>query len=153
LLAELAARGVEVVAVTLLVGPATLLPLRAGAAHHDVPAERYDVPAIAAAAIARAHAGGRRIVAVGTTTVRALESAIDDAGVIRPGPARTSLVIVPGHRFRLVDAMVTNLHLPRSSLLGLVAAFAGVEPTLAAYRAASADGYRFYSYGDAMLIQ
>lgn len=153
LLAALAERGVEVAAITLLVGPATFLPLREGAATHEVPAERYDVPATTAATIARARAAGRRIVAVGTTTVRALESAIGDDGRVRSGPARTSLVIGPGHRFRVVEALVTNFHLPRSSLLGLVAAFAGVETTLAAYRAATAEGYRFYSYGDAMLVQ
>jgi S-adenosylmethionine:tRNA ribosyltransferase-isomerase len=153
LLATLAARGVETVAVTLLVGPATFLPLRAGSAHHEVPAERYDVPAPTAAAIARARAAGRRIVAVGTTAVRALESASDDDGTIRPGPGRTALVIGVGYRFRAVDALMTNLHLPRSSLLALVAAFAGTDAILAAYRTASRDGYRFYSYGDAMLIQ
>ncbi|MBI3768451.1 MAG: tRNA preQ1(34) S-adenosylmethionine ribosyltransferase-isomerase QueA [Deltaproteobacteria bacterium] len=153
LLAALAARGVEVVAVTLLVGPATFLPLRDGSAHHAVPAERYDVPASTAAAIARARAASRRIVAVGTTTVRALESASDDDGATRPGPGRSALVIGVGYRFHAVDALVTNLHLPRSSLLALVAAFAGTEAILAAYRAASRDGYRFYSYGDAMLIQ
>jgi S-adenosylmethionine:tRNA ribosyltransferase-isomerase len=153
LLATLAARGVEVVALTLLVGPATFLPLREDGAQHDVPAERYDVPAATATAIARARAAGGRVVAVGTTVVRALESAIARDGALRTGPARTSLVIAPGHRFRAVDAVLTNLHLPRSSLLALVAAFAGVEATLAAYRAASRGGYRFYSYGDAMLIQ
>ncbi len=153
LLATLAARGVAVAALTLLVGPATFLPLRAGAASHDVPTERYDVPVATAQAVDRARASGRRIVAVGTTTVRALEGAAGDDGTISAGPGRTGLVIEPGYRFRAVDAVVTNLHLPRSSLLALVAAFAGVGPTLAAYRVASDDGYRFYSYGDAMLIQ
>jgi S-adenosylmethionine:tRNA ribosyltransferase-isomerase len=151
LLADVAAGGVRVLPLTLLVGPATFLPVRDGA--HRVPAECYEIPPATAWAITAARAGGRRVVAVGTTTVRALESAADADGTIRRGPGRTSLVITPGYRFRAVDAVLTNLHLPRSSLLALVAAFAGVEPMLAAYRAASRGGYRFYSYGDAMLIQ
>ena len=154
LLAALAAGGVEVVNLTLLVGPATFLPLRAGSdGHHHVPAERYEIPVRTATAIVAARAASRRVVAVGTTTVRALESACADDGSIRPGAGCTALVIAPGHRFRTTDALLTNLHLPCSSLLGLVAAFAGVEPTLDAYRAASRGGYRFYSYGDAMLIR
>ncbi len=154
LLAALAAAGIEVATLTLLVGPATFLPLRSTAdGRHRVPAERYDIPATTAARVNDARAAGRRIVAVGTTTVRALESASTPSGTIGAGPGSTDLVIGPGHRFRAIDALLTNLHLPRSSLLGLVAAFAGVEPTLAAYRAASAGGYRFYSYGDAMLVQ
>jgi S-adenosylmethionine:tRNA ribosyltransferase-isomerase len=103
-------------------------------------------------AIETAHAAGRRIVAVGTTTMRALEAAALADGTIQAGAGRTDLVIGPGHRFRAVDVLLTNFHLPRSSLLALVAAFAGTEPTLAAYQAAAASGYRFYSYGDAMLI-
>jgi S-adenosylmethionine:tRNA ribosyltransferase-isomerase len=150
LLAALTARGIEVARITLLVGPATFLPIRGD--DHAVPAERYDVPARTAAAIAAARATRRRVVAVGTTTVRALETAAAD-GTVRAGAGRTALVIGPGYRFRAVDALLTNLHLPRSSLLALVAAFAGVEPTLAAYRAASTGGYRFYSYGDAMFLQ
>jgi S-adenosylmethionine:tRNA ribosyltransferase-isomerase len=154
LLARLASRGVRHVALTLLVGPATFLRPR----EHDdaglaVPAERYAVSDDTAAAIAAARAAGRRVIAVGTTTVRALESAATANGSVRAGEGVTSLVIEPGHRFRTIDALFTNLHLPRSSLLAMVAAFAGIEPTLAAYRAARRAGYRFYSYGDAMLIQ
>ena len=99
-----------------------------------------------------ARGAGRRVIAVGTTTARALESATADDGTVRAEDGRTDLVIAPGHVFRGIDALLTNFHLPRSSLLALVAAFAGVELTLAAYRTATAAGYRFYSYGDAMLI-
>jgi S-adenosylmethionine:tRNA ribosyltransferase-isomerase len=150
LLADLAARGIRHATVTLLVGAGTFLPLRPT---HGVPAERFAIGPEAAAAIAAARAAGGRVVAVGTTTVRALESAAAPGGGVRAGRGRTALVIAPGHRFRVVDALVTNLHLPGTSLLALVAAFAGVEATRAAYRAAVRGGYRFYSYGDAMLIQ
>jgi S-adenosylmethionine:tRNA ribosyltransferase-isomerase len=153
LIAALAARDIRCVALTLLVGPATFLPVRtASLASHTVPSERYDIPADTTAAISARHAAGGRVVAVGTTTVRALESAVRDDGTVRPGPGRTDLVIGPGHVFRTFDALLTNFHLPQSSLLALVAAFAGIEPTLAAYRTATRSGYRFYSYGDAMLI-
>jgi len=153
LLERLARQGIQHAALTLLVGPATFLPVRTGSlAAHRVPAERYVIPEATAAAIARTRAAGGRIVAVGTTSVRALESAAQSDGTVPAGSGRTDLVIAPGHRFRAVDALLTNLHLPRSSLLALVAAFAGVEATRAAYRSATAQGYRFYSYGDAMLI-
>jgi len=153
LIADLAARDVACVALTLLVGPATFLPVRTPSlAEHAVPSERYDIPDATAAAIAARRAAGGRIVAVGTTTVRALESAVELDGSIRPGSGRTDLVIAPGHAFRTIDALLTNFHLPQSSLLALVAAFAGIDQTLAAYRAATRSGYRFYSYGDAMLI-
>ncbi len=153
LLARLAAGGVGRTAITLLVGPATFLPVRESFETHAVPSERYEISGEAAAAIEATRASGHRVVAVGTTTVRALESAAAADGTVRAGRARTDLMITPGHRYRAVDALLTNLHLPRSSLLALVAAFAGVEPVLAAYRAAVRTGYRFYSYGDAMLIQ
>jgi S-adenosylmethionine:tRNA ribosyltransferase-isomerase len=153
LVASLQERGVECVPLTLMVGPATFLPIRTmSLAEHSVPAERYEIPAPTATAIANARAAGRRIVAVGTTTVRALETVGARDAMIRPGAGRTDLVIGPGHEFRVVDAMLTNFHLPRSSLLALVAAFAGIDTTLTAYRAATTSGYRFYSYGDAMLI-
>ena len=153
LLRELEESGVRCAAITLLVGVATFLPVRTASldAHH-VPAERYNIPASTAAAIAATKAAGGRVVAVGTTSVRTLESAALDDGTVRPGSGRTQLIIGPGYRFRVVDALLTNLHLPRSTLLALVAAFAGVEPTLSAYRVANDAGYRFYSYGDAMLI-
>jgi S-adenosylmethionine:tRNA ribosyltransferase-isomerase len=115
--------------------------------------ERYDVPAATSAAIAAARAAGRPIVAIGTTVARTLEAASDDAGVPRPGPGSTQLFITPGYRFRAVDWLVTNFHLPQSTLLMLVSAFAGRERVLAAYRAAVAERYRFFSYGDAMLLQ
>jgi S-adenosylmethionine:tRNA ribosyltransferase-isomerase len=152
LLARLAARGVARTAVTLHVGPGTFLPVRGGSLEgHRMHAERYEVPAPAAEAIAGCRARGGRVVAVGTTTVRALESAFDGAGVV-PGAGRTSLFIRPGHRFGAVDLLVTNFHLPRSTLLVLVCAFGGRERVLAAYRAAVERGYRFFSYGDAMLL-
>jgi S-adenosylmethionine:tRNA ribosyltransferase-isomerase len=117
-------------------------------------AERWSVSAAAAAAIARARAANRRVVAVGTTVVRTLESAaLADAGEVRAGAGSTELFIVPGFRFQVVDALVTNFHLPRSTLLMLVAAFAGRERVLEAYRDAVAEGYSFFSYGDAMLLE
>jgi S-adenosylmethionine:tRNA ribosyltransferase-isomerase len=145
--------GVEIHTVTLHVGPATFRPVTAATVEaHRVPPERASVPASTAAAIGRARAEGRRVVAVGTTTVRTLESAVDADGDVRPFHGVADVTIRPGHGFRAVDALLTNFHLPRSSLLLLVAAFAGREPVLAAYRHAVTAGYRFYSYGDAMLI-
>jgi S-adenosylmethionine:tRNA ribosyltransferase-isomerase len=115
--------------------------------------ERYDVPAATAAAIAAARAEGRPVVAVGTTVLRTLESAADASGVPAAGPGATRLFVTPGYRFRAVDWLVTNFHLPRSTLLMLVSAFAGRERVLSAYRDAVAERYRFFSYGDAMLIE
>jgi S-adenosylmethionine:tRNA ribosyltransferase-isomerase len=153
LLARLRARGIEVHAITLHVGPATFRPIRAEHVEaHVLPAERTTVPPAAAAAIAAARDAGRRVVAVGTTVTRALESAAGADGRVRALDGRAELYIRPGHRFRVVDALLTNFHLPRSSLLVLVSAFAGRELVLAAYRQALAAGYRFYSYGDATLI-
>ena len=151
---ELATRGIERAEVTLHVGYGTFKPVKADRVEeHVVDAERYTVSAGAAAALTRAKRERRRIVAVGTTTVRTLESlTITDEGEVLAGSGETTLFIHPGHTFQLVDALVTNFHLPRSSLLMLVSAFGGRESTLAAYREAVARGYRFYSYGDAMLI-
>jgi len=151
---DLATRGVERTEVTLHVGYGTFKPVKADRVEeHVVDAERYTVTAGAAAALTRAKRERRRIVAVGTTTVRTLESlTITDEGEVLAGSSETTLFIHPGHTFQLVDALVTNFHLPRSSLLMLVSAFGGREATLAAYREAVARGYRFYSYGDAMLI-
>ncbi|BDG07059.1 tRNA preQ1(34) S-adenosylmethionine ribosyltransferase-isomerase QueA [Anaeromyxobacter paludicola] len=152
LLARLAARGVERTCVTLHVGPGTFLPIRSDTVEeHRMHEERYEVPEAAARAFAAARARGGRVVAVGTTSVRTLESAASEDG-LRAGPGRTSIFITPGHRFRAVDALVTNLHLPRSTLLMLVCAFAGSERVLGAYRAAVESRYRFFSYGDAMLL-
>ncbi|HTN50836.1 MAG TPA: tRNA preQ1(34) S-adenosylmethionine ribosyltransferase-isomerase QueA [Anaeromyxobacter sp.] len=152
LLAALEARGVQRTAVTLHVGPGTFLPVRGEALEeHRMHAERYAVPDEAAAAIAQARARGGRVVAVGTTTVRTLESAWS-AGEVRSGEGRTEIFIRPGHAFRAVDALVTNFHLPRSTLLILVCAFGGTERVLSAYREAVTEGYRFFSYGDAMVV-
>jgi S-adenosylmethionine:tRNA ribosyltransferase-isomerase len=151
---ELAARGVERTAITLHVGYGTFKPVRAERVEdHTVDPEWYDIPAAAAQAVASARRERRRVIAVGTTTTRALESAaLAGEGLLGAGDATTSLFIHPGFRFRVVDGLVTNFHLPRSSLLMLVAAFAGRDRILAAYCEAIALGYRFYSYGDAMLI-
>jgi S-adenosylmethionine:tRNA ribosyltransferase-isomerase len=152
-LAALQAAGVEQARVTLHVGYGTFKPVRVERVEeHEVDPERYSVAEGAALALTRARSEGRRIIAVGTTTVRVLESLAVSSGVVRPASGETRLFIHPGHEFRLVDALITNFHLPRSSLLMLVAAFGGRERVLAAYRAAVAHGYRFYSYGDAMLI-
>ncbi len=152
LLARLAARGVERTAVTLHVGPGTFLPVRGDdLARHRMHEERYHVTAEAALAFAACRARGGRVVAVGTTAVRTLESAWKDEG-LQVGDGRTGLFIYPGHTFKTVDALVTNLHLPRSTLLMLVCAFAGREQVLAAYQLAVRKGYRFFSYGDAMLL-
>jgi S-adenosylmethionine:tRNA ribosyltransferase-isomerase len=110
------------------------------------------IPPAAAAAVNRARRAGRRVVAVGTTSTRALESAVDTAGQLQPGSAATDLFIRPGYRFRATDALITNFHLPKSTLLVLVAAFAGRELILEAYRQAVAEQYRCFSYGDCMLI-
>jgi S-adenosylmethionine:tRNA ribosyltransferase-isomerase len=149
----LAARGVERTAVTLHVGPGTFLPVRVDdVSKHRMHEERYEVPAAAAEAFAAARARGGRIVAVGTTAVRTLESAYD-GGRLKVGPGRTRIFITPGHRFVAVDALVTNLHLPRSTLLMLACAFGGRERVLGAYGEAVARRYRFFSYGDAMLLE
>jgi S-adenosylmethionine:tRNA ribosyltransferase-isomerase len=154
LLDALTGAGVTVHRVTLHVGPGTFRPVRvARVADHRVEAEAFEVPEATAAALAAARRRGSRIVAVGTTTVRALETVARPDGSVAPGAGFTGLTITPGHRFRVVDALLTNFHLPRSSLLLLVAAFAGRERVLAAYRHAVAAGYRFYSFGDAMLIE
>ena len=154
LLDQLAARGVGRADVTLHVGYGTFKPIRADRVEdHEVDPETFSVSADAAAALTRARAEGRRVIAVGTTTVRVLESlAADRDGRIGPQAGETRLFIRPGHRFRVVNGLITNFHLPRSSLLVLVAAFAGRERILAAYQDAIALGYRFYSYGDAMVI-
>jgi S-adenosylmethionine:tRNA ribosyltransferase-isomerase len=119
---------------------------------HRVEPEHFEVSEEAAETINDSRRGGGRVVAVGTTSVRALESAADERGLVRAGTGETGLTITPGREFRAVDALVTNFHLPRSSLLVLVAAFAGRDLVLAAYRHAVRSRYRFYSYGDCMLI-
>ena len=154
LIERLRARGVEIHAVTLHVGPATFRPLAGHTVEeHRVEAERVTIPGETAEAVSRAKAAGRRVVAVGTTTTRALEWAAAERSDGRAATGEAHLFIRPGHRFRSVDALVTNFHLPRSTLLVLVSAFAGRELMLAAYAHAVEARYRFYSYGDAMLIQ
>lgn len=153
LLDALGAHGIQVHALTLHVGPGTFRPITSARVEdHALASERVTIPEAAARAVNAARAEGRRVVAVGTTTARALEGAAGAAGRVAPLHGSVDLYISPGHRFRVVDALVTNFHLPRSSLLVLVAAFAGRELVLAAYRHALAAGYRFYSYGDATLI-
>jgi S-adenosylmethionine:tRNA ribosyltransferase-isomerase len=153
LMAQVAATGVELHYLTLHVGPGTFRPLRSGRVEeHRMAPEAAEIPGETAEAVNRAKAEGRRVVAVGTTTTRALEWAVDGGGRVREGTGAADLFIYPGHLFRAVDALVTNFHLPRSTLLLLVAAFCGRDLVLAAYRHAVAARYRFYSYGDAMLI-
>jgi len=154
LLGRLGRAGVAVHYLTLHVGPGTFRPLRATRIdEHRMEAEPIEIPEATARAVQEAKRDGRRVVAVGTTTTRALEWAAGEDGRLREGVGEADLFIRPGHRFRVVDALVTNFHLPRSTLLVLVAAFAGRELILDAYRHAVAARYRFYSYGDAMLIQ
>jgi S-adenosylmethionine:tRNA ribosyltransferase-isomerase len=151
---ELRARGVRAAELTLHVGYGTFAPVRVeDLAEHRVAAESFEISEEAARAVNETRDGGGRVFAVGTTTVRALETAADAEGRVLRGRGETGLTITPGYRFRAVDALLTNFHLPRSSLLVLVASFAGRELTLAAYRHAVASGYRFYSYGDCMLIK
>lgn len=159
LLAELADRGVERTQVTLHVGPGTFRPVSSERLEdHAMDEERYDVPADAAAAIEACRRRGGRVVAVGTTVVRTLESAarahpIDSERLVESGSSRTRLFITPGFRFGVVDALLTNFHLPRSTLLMLVSALAGRERVLHAYTEAVKQKYRFYSYGDAMWLE
>ena len=153
MLERLSSAGVGWSTITLHVGVGTFRPVAAedpGA--HRMEAERYAVSAETAAAASAARRAGHRVVAVGTTVVRALESCAADDGTVAAGTGRTSLFIRPPYRFRSVDALLTNFHLPRSTLLMLVCAFAGRELVLRAYAEAVREGYRFYSYGDAMLI-
>jgi S-adenosylmethionine:tRNA ribosyltransferase-isomerase len=147
-------KGIEIAQITLHVGYGTFLPVRVrDIREHRMHTEAFSVSEKAARAISRAKQQGRRIVAVGTTCVRTLEYAADDAGRVAAVPdGNCDLFIYPGYRFKMVDAMITNFHLPKSTLLMLVAAFAGRERILQAYAAAIESGYRFYSYGDAMLI-
>jgi S-adenosylmethionine:tRNA ribosyltransferase-isomerase len=154
LLAALAARGIETTAITLHVGYGTFQPVRVDRVEaHRVEAERYEIGDAAAAAISSAIAAGRRVIAVGTTTTRTLEAvARVHNGAIVSGSGETDLFIYPGFGFRVVSGLMTNFHLPQSSLLMLVSAFAGRELVRTAYDAAIAERYRFYSYGDSMLI-
>ncbi|MFC4454916.1 tRNA preQ1(34) S-adenosylmethionine ribosyltransferase-isomerase QueA [Deinococcus sonorensis] len=152
LLGRLEAMGVTLAHITLHVGAGTFKPISGPVSEHVMHAEQYSISPETAEAVNRARREGRRVVAVGTTTVRALESAWRD-GELRPGDGDTSIFITPGHHFGAPDLLITNLHLPGSTLLLLVAAFAGEERIRAAYDAALEHDYRFYSLGDAMLLE
>ena len=168
ILEQLRRRGIEVSAITLEVGLGTFQPIHSEEIDdHRMHRERYDIPSESAAAIEKARRSGRRILAVGTTVVRALEDAAakvveagrknagvpDQASLVEPGPGDAEIFIKPGHRFRVVDQLLTNFHLPQSTLLVLVSAFASRELILRAYQHAVEAGYRFYSYGDCMWIR
>jgi len=153
-MAELALRGIEVAALELDVSYGTFKPIETERiADHVMHAERYAIPQSTADAVAGAKREGRRVVAAGTTVLRALESAAQATGAAAAGEAETTLFITPGFAFRVADVLLTNFHLPASSLLVLVAAFAGYERAMAAYALAIEERYRFYSFGDAMLIE
>ena len=153
LIEKLKSRGVEIAAITLHVGYGTFLPVRSSDIRdHRIHSERVFIPEATAAIINRARKKGRRIIVVGTTCVRTLEFASDKNGTVSSGNGICNLFIYPGYKFKVVDAMITNFHLPQSTLLMLVSAFAGRENILCAYKDAIKNKYRFYSYGDAMLI-
>jgi S-adenosylmethionine:tRNA ribosyltransferase-isomerase len=152
LLDRLRTKGIRFAYVTLHVGAGTFQPVRTeNLAEHRMHSEWYTVPQETADAVQIAKAGGRQVIAVGTTSMRALEAA-SQRGTLQPGCAETNLFITPGYRFKAVDRLVTNFHLPKSTLLMLVSAFAGYDRVRAAYRHAIAQRYRFFSYGDAMLL-
>ncbi len=151
--ASLRERGVAIHRITLHVGAGTFLPVKADdTASHKMHAEWGRITDQTASALNAARAKGGRIVAIGTTSLRLLESAASEDGAIRPFAEETSIFITPGYRFRAVDVLLTNFHLPRSTLFMLVSAFAGLETMKAAYAHAIVRGYRFYSYGDACLL-
>ena len=154
LLARLDARGVRRTTITLHVGAGTFLPVKVDDTDdHKMHTEWFDIPESAARAIAETRAAGGRVVAIGTTSLRTLEAAARADGSVPAGSAETALFITPGYRFKAADLLMTNFHLPRSTLLMLVSAFAGRERMLDAYAHAIAEGYRFYSYGDASLLE
>ena len=154
MLEMLKAQGIQTAFVTLHVGAGTYRPVRVEKlADHRMHSERYAIPAATVAAVAATRARGGRVVAVGTTSLRALEAASQADGSLRPGDAETDIFITPGYRFRVVDRLITNFHLPKSTLLMLVSAFAGHAAIRAAYAHAIGERYRFFSYGDAMLLE
>lgn len=153
LLDRLRAMGVHLAYLTLYVGAGTFQPVRVDElAQHQMHRERYVIPAETVAAIEATRAAGGRVIAVGTTSLRALEAAAQE-GPLEAGSEETDIFIIPGFSFQVADALITNFHLPRSTLLMLVSAFAGMEPIRRAYAHAVAEGYRFFSYGDAMLLE
>jgi S-adenosylmethionine:tRNA ribosyltransferase-isomerase len=158
ILERLRGRGIEITELTLDVGLGTFEPVRTESIEeHPIHAERYEISADAARAIARAKRGRRPVLAIGTTVVRALEDAAEKGAdgdqIVRAGQSEASIFLLPGKPFRVVDQLLTNFHLPQSTLLALISAFAGRERVLAAYRHAVASRYRFYSYGDCMLVR
>jgi len=153
LLQKLSVKGIEFATITLHVGPGTFQPVKVeNIADHRMRPEYYCISKETAARINSAHAEGRRVIAVGTTSLRAIETAASSTGVIAPGKGHSTLFIYPGYHFKTAHGIITNFHLPKSTLLMLVSALAGREKILSAYRIAIAEQYRFYSYGDAMLI-
>lgn len=154
MLAALRAQGVVMTEVTLHVGAGTFQPVRVeDITEHRMHKERFYIPEATAEAIRRARAAGGRVMAVGTTSLRALESAATEQGEVKAGHGETDIFITPSYRFRVVERLLTNFHLPRSTLLMLVSAFSGMENIRQAYRHAIENGYRFFSYGDAMLVE
>lgn len=153
-LEEIRQRGVIVAPVILHVGPGTFKPVKTeDIDEHVMDPEPFEMPESSAKAVTLAKKEGRRVIAVGSTVTRCLESVADDTGAVRACSGETNMFIKPGYRFRIVDALLTNFHLPKSTLLILVCAFAGRELTLSAYEQAVREEYRFFSYGDAMLIR
>jgi S-adenosylmethionine:tRNA ribosyltransferase-isomerase len=154
LLARLEKQGIRMARLTLHVGAGTYQPVRVTQiAEHKMHREAYELPAETAAAIRETRAAGGRVVAVGTTSLRALESAASGDGLVRAGAGETEIFISPGYQFQVVDRLITNFHLPKSTLLMLVSAFAGMQNIRAAYAHAIRQGYRFFSYGDAMFLE
>jgi S-adenosylmethionine:tRNA ribosyltransferase-isomerase len=153
LLSDLGNRGIEIARILLHVGSGTFRPVAAeDIRQHKMHEEYYEFDQKTAALLNRVRAGGKKIIAVGTTTVRTLETVCDEHGIFKPGKGNTDIFIYPGYRFKAVDKIITNFHLPGSSLIMLTAAFAGLENILGAYRYAVDNKFRFYSFGDAMLI-
>jgi len=153
LLDRLRAQGVQIVPLLLHVGLGTFRPVKTeDITQHKMHSEYFEVPVRTAEIVNEARARGGRVVAVGTTVVRALETAATPQGLVQPGKGRTDLFIYPGYRFKVIDILITNFHFPRSTLLMLVCAFAGRERVMRAYQVAVQEGYRFFSFGDAMLI-
>ena len=153
MLAALKAQGIGQAWLTLHVGAGTFQPVRVtNIAEHRMHSERFEIPQATVDAIAATRARGGRVIAVGTTSLRALESAAQ-SGELKAGAAETEIFITPGYHFRVVDRLITNFHLPKSTLLMLVSAFAGFDTIRAAYAHAVAERYRFFSYGDAMLLE
>ena len=153
LLGQIADKGVEIAYVTLHVGLGTFRPVKEeNVLDHHMHSEYYQVTPEAAEKINKAKREGKRVICVGTTSCRTIESAADENGILKPGCANTEIFIYPGYRFKILDALITNFHLPESTLVMLVSALAGRENVLAAYEQAIAEKYRFFSFGDAMFI-